>query len=272
MKKTGFIPVSLLAGAMLAHGQFVPPSGSMWSGRPANFTPENYQAVQIGNGYQYVPLRSVSFSGTNLFQLIISYASVLGQIALPNLQTIDVAHSFGGLFQVQQNPSLTNLSAPILRVLGNGTVITGNPLLASINFSGLVSSPTAVQISGTAMRYLSLPSCTNLNALAVNTSTVLTNAVFPKLISSGSVDFHGDSALSTVSLPSYNPSSVAVDSYNACALTASAIDSLLILYVNATASFTGSIDLSGGTSATPDSTGLAYIATLRGQGATILHN
>lgn len=248
MKRTGFIAVALLAGALLAQGQFVPPQpgGGAWiTSVPASANVQNYTVISL---YGASPLCSSAAVTINLATL-------------------------SGFFSVGVT-NLASFSCPSTTSLGSeGISMQDFPLL------GLVAMPA---MTNTGDLYIVNTAITNLivqklksdtGTFQIEANNSLPSISLPNFVTSAEpVTIFNCSSLTNISLPSYVPSNGTEDDFSGNALTAIAIDSLLVVYVSNSAFVSGSIDVSGGTSATPDATGLAYIATLTLRGVTVNTN
>jgi hypothetical protein len=129
----------------------------------------------------------------------------------------------------------------------NNLQFTGAPN-KSMTFHSL-SSLTSITATNSGLIQLSLqsnPLLTNLNLSgSANLSTV--------------INFNSIEALSTVNL-------------NGCAFNATEANKVLSYLANTSTVSNGNLDLSGGTNAALDATGLTHKATLEGRGWTVTHN
>lgn len=184
---------------------------------------------------------------------------------------------------------LSTLNLPLLKHCNQGIFRSGSgvgfSVLTSLNFPELVSHGTPTKTwsgSGTTMTYGFGAS----TSLAITTSSPnLTTINFPKLeyfTASGGVSINITSApaLSTFNI---NPTPKFINgsfTVTGAALNQASVDGILVAlaYMDGTvnapypAYSSKTINLSGGTSATPSATGLAAKATLVARGCTVTHN
>jgi len=176
--------------------------------------------------------------------------SVLASLAWPNLTTLT-----------------PNINTPFM-------VINGQTVLASISLPLLTNCPGRFFVNNNpALPSFSAPSLASVGGnLEMYGNTVMTSVSLPALQTAGVMLIFNNPALASINLSSYVPTNGNTEDYANNALTAAAIDAILTRYVANSAYVSGTINLSGGTTAAPDAAGLALIAILTGRGVTVNHN
>jgi hypothetical protein len=240
---------------------------------------------------------------TNFTTATLDFAPIapyLTSLSAPALTTV------GGNFQ------LSNVSSAIIsfRVLTTVTGSFTGPgtYPSTVDFSSLATIGTqAYLLWGTSLGLLSLPALTSIGSTLIivtftetgvsidlpvlatiggyinGSSTYLTTLNLPSIITiTGGIDFYGFypqfPALTTFSFGAGLLTLGGNCNMAGCALDLASVDGILasLAALNGTSGTTSydnnTIDLSLGTSATPDAAGLASIAILTGRGNTVNHN
>ncbi len=119
----------------------------------------------------------------------------------------------------------------------------------------------------------------SLGGFDFENDTTLVTLNFPNLIDidptntqGGFLFITGCTLLTTVTLPHFVPNNGGSYSITACALSASTVNAILAQFKAAAGFVSGSLDLSGGTSAAPTGQGITDKATLIGRGVTVTTN
>lgn len=191
-------------------------------------------------------------SGLNIEELI-GYATgannMPGVIALVFKQQTSVAG-----FSINSQLSLLTLSFPNLTAISGASApfsASSNPVLTSINAQSLQSF---------------------VFTSTINFNPALKALSFPALVKSGTLNWAFNAALDTVSLPQWTPANGKNVVLNDCALTQASVDHVLARCVANPAYVSGTVNLSGGSNASPSATGLADAATLTARGVNVSHN
>ncbi len=107
----------------------------------------------------------------------------------------------------------------------------------------------------------------------------LVTVSFPNLIDvdpsntqGGFITITGGFNLTTISMPLFVPTNSITYSFNGNHLNQATVDAILHRFALATSYVSGTLDLSGGSNATPSGTGLTDKGIIQGRGATVLTN
>lgn len=211
---------------------------------------EAYLLCQIANGGSGpgggVTFAATSFDGSGIF---IDTDNQDTSVSFPFLTTLP----FGDVV-IRNSSSIASLTAPNLATIVNGVLIFwANTALTSISFPMLTTCPSGVY------GYL----CTSLTSVSLPLLSV------PVL---GDVDVHGCTLLSAINFASLVPNNGITVNFSGCALVVAGVDQILARCVANAGYVSGTVDLSGGTNATPSAAGLADKATLIGRGCTVNTN
>lgn len=192
---------------------------------------------------------------------------------------------------ITNNTSITNVLFPVLTTITEAFNILGNDSITSLSFSALISSGS-VTFGGTGLLNISLSSFTT-GDFTVNTSPSLNSLSLPVLANSPiGIDIEGTS-LTTLNFPAINNvgSNGFVISNNTLltTLTINATSNLIKLLLQGNAlnvtsvnnilinldsqgNINGTIDLSGGTNASPTGAGIGAVVSLGGKGWIVTTN
>lgn len=225
-----------------------------------------------------------ALTAINFPELLISLATIsftsstaLATITFPKLQRTEVLN-FSGV-------AVTSLSFPSL------TLINGSTTFFNISFCSVLTSMSAPVLtivrgltftSNPALTTVTLTTLTDVVEmdLQIQTHTLLTTISIPALINVGNrIVCSNNPALVTFSLPTTlkKVGGMVID-VQACALNQASVDNILVraAALDGTAGTTlftgGSVNVAGGTNATPSATGLAAKATLISRGCTVANN
>lgn len=206
----------------------------------------------------------------------------------PSLTSIDLSDLLFTLdFQISDNASLTQSSFNNLIQCNQITILT-NSSLESISFNSLVSASKISIADNTSLETIDLSSLDNIRVTAEDTGNGIlyideNNSNLKSIDISGLVTIPsglGGKVISFVSSTGFpNLEEVilnnAVDATNVdirfANLTQTSVDNILVALDTAGYSG-GTVDLSGGTSATPGVSGIAATASLVGKGWTVTTN
>jgi hypothetical protein len=193
----------------------------------------------------------------------------LASISIPSLVTVG-----NGLF-IHDNPNMLTIAFANLVTAAGGLNYTNMPLAGTVTLPKLTTVPFAssgdsVTISNNTMTEMDFPLLTTVaNVFDVDNCSNLVTLHIPVLNSATQVQVVNNAALTTVTFPaSWGITNI---SFNGCALTQTMVDNILIALV-AGAQNNGTVDLSGGTSATPGPTGVTAAATLTANVWTVTTN
>lgn len=183
-----------------------------------------------------------------------------------------------GLVSMSSNATLAVIRLPRL-VTATSITGTSNPLLFSVVLSALKNTTGSAGFNfagNVALTSLSAPLLETVStSLNISGCTALVNLSLPSLITAAGangINASGCTLLANVSLPAYVPTNGRPQTFNACALTEVSVDHILARCVANAGYVSGTINLSGGTSAPPSATGLLDKATLQARGVTVLTN
>lgn len=163
-----------------------------------------------------------------------------------------------GLTRFDANPVLKYIHLPALESFGNeGLSAQNNPSLTSIVLTSLVNGGTD-----------------NFN---ISGDVTLTTVSLPAMITCAtglfqSINAAGCTLLANVSFPNYLPTNGRNITFTGCALSQASVDHILARAVANPAYVSGTINTTGGTSATPGAQGILDKATLQARGVTVLTN
>lgn len=191
------------------------------------------------------PLDSIRFNVTTLKEPIHFEQAHVTNITFPNLTTGD-ANSGDILIRGNQ---LKSFSCP--------------NLISLHNFDNQVCS---------ALTNIDLPNAEFIEFFSQWSATALVSLSLPKLTNSFFMDFHGNTAMTTVSVPLWLPKNGGSFNFSGCALSGTAVNHILARAVANAAFVTGTINLSGGTSAAPSGQGITDKNTLIARGVTVTTN
>lgn len=213
--------------------------------------------------------------------ILVGVSSVMTSLSVPKLQTAN------GVW-IQSNTALTSLNFAALTSCGVGSYISGFKV---VNCSGMATLSVPVlataanfYVSSCPITSLSVPSLTDVAGyLFMSVCNSATSCSFPSLVNIGnnagtSISVNNNSALTTLTLPTTLKSVGGTVSAVGNALSQASIDNILVRLATldgtagTTAYSSKTVRLTGGTNATPSSTGLAAKAILVGRGCTVLHN
>lgn len=169
-------------------------------------------------------------------------------LSFPNLLSIDEAGTYEG-FSIVDCSALTSISFPKLEIIGSTLEINGSPTISSIDLSALESA-NGLYIEGAAITSL------DLSALVT--------------IGGSNIGIASCSALESINLSAFVPTSGGEFGFAGNALTAASVNAILARFVANAAFIAGTIDLSGGTNAAPTGQGLTDVTTLRARGVTVI--
>jgi hypothetical protein len=221
----------------------------------------------------------------------IESTSGLVTLSWPHLVDLDPTNIQGGFLTVSSNTALTSASLPLL--IGSGSLsFGGNPMLTSVSLPSLVSTselafraavnltPSAPNVTTVGFLDLSNGSgCVfDFSALATVTDGIDSDSAtnvsinLPALVDGPASFYSPSTTFVAFNIPAYLPANGAVITFSGCNLTQPMVDQILARGVASAGYVTGTIDTSGGTSATPSVAGLANKAILIGRGITVNTN
>lgn len=179
--------------------------------------------------------------------------STLQSVSFPNLTQIDPTGAYFGVLFFDTDPSLASVSAPLLTIVGGGSVhVTNSPALTTVNLDSLATVGNQLSITG---------------------NTFLTSLSLPALVTATNLfDVSGCTSLSSLSIPVFVPTNTKNVNAANCALNATSVNLVLHRCVLNAGYVNGTVNLSGGTNAAPSGAGVADKATLIGRGVTVLTN
>lgn len=229
--------------------------------------------------YNCSSLQSLSVPNLNNSPIDIGYN--------PNLTSIDLSGLlFTTDFSVSNNTSLTQSSFNNL-IQCNQTFIISNSSLETISFNSLVSASKISIADNTSLETIDLSSIDNIRVQTTDDSNILyideNNSNLKSLNISGLITVPSGtggkviSLVSTTGFPNLEEVILnnAVDATNVdirfANLTQTSVDNILVALDTAGYSG-GTVDLSGGTSATPGVSGIAAASNLVGRGWTVNTN
>lgn len=199
---------------------------------------------------------------------------VMGSTALTSLR-FDALTSLGGTARITGCAALVTLTMPLLASVGGTLDIHGNSSLTALAFAALTYVPgTLGAWNLTALTSLTFPVFALLaGSLDLSGNTSLTSLSLAALTSlAGSLNVSGGSALVTLTVAaSIGTSNGFTFNASGCALNTASVDAILAAFAAGLGGTTsGTIDLSGGTNASPTGgTGNADYLTLTGAGLTV---
>lgn len=196
-------------------------------------------------------ITSLTFNQSTTQEAIdIEQAAQLISVSCPNLTTI----TGNGYFSMDGNSALTSVSCPLLASVlsAPGVQVRNCASLTTVNFNSLTTVGAQLYFNFNAsLVSLSLPSLTTVAA---------------------DLNCQSCPSLTTVSVPLFLPTNGKQVLFDSCALTAASVNHILARCVANAGYVTGTVDLSGGTSAAPSGQGVADKATLIGRGVTVNTN
>jgi len=199
---------------------------------------------------------------------------VMGSTALTSLR-FDALTSLGGTARITGCAALVTLTMPLLASVGGTLDIHGNSSLTALAFAALTYVPgTMGAWNLTALTSLTFPVFALLpGSLDLSGNTALTSLSLAALTSlAGSLNVSGGTALVTLTVAaSIGTSNGFTFNASGCALNTASVDAILAAFAAGLGGTTsGTIDLSGGTNASPTGgTGNADYLTLTGAGLTV---
>lgn len=278
---------------------------TVWEGATINaagYTPailSHYDNVAANGATATFPTITAIDIGN--IQVIVNSLSGLASFPITSF-TANNLYQINGAFSWQPGATLATLTMPALKYIGSDFGATFQGIVGSLSLPALVainggysattsnatsiSMPNLVYIGGLMNPGTNAATTMNFNSLAVIgtsifiLSTVMATFSLPAIISiGGSVNFTGCTILANFSFGSTLKSVSGQCLINNCALTQASVDGILVSLAaldgtNGTTSYNSpfSINLSGGTSATPSATGLTAKAILNGRGVTVTTN
>lgn len=205
----------------------------------------------------------------------------LYETPIPNAQFPALASAVSVI--IYECESLTNISLPALKAhTGPNNYhinVYENHALRTLDLSALVSSASAIAITyNEALTNIMLNKLVFVSSyLYLYDNDALVTLSLPELVSVATFPWNGLSAagcasLANVSLPKYLPTKGRPQSFDGCALTQASVDHILARCVAAGGYTSGTVNLSGGTSASPGTQGTIDKAALQARGVTVLTN
>ena len=181
----------------------------------------------------------------------IGFTPGITSMSWPNLVSIDPTNTQSGYLSIQSNDGLTSVDISSLQTVAGGVSILTNSALTTLITTSLTSSGS-------------------INLASNN----LTSISFPALTTAPDSSFiaNNNSALVSVSIPVFVPTNGKNMSFSGCALNVASVNHILARCVANAGYVTGTVDVSGGTSAAPAGQGAADVITLTGRGVTVNHN
>ena len=249
-------------------------AGTLGSGFSA-ITTLNLGGIQvINNGFNGTLALLTSFVASDLIQCNSDFrmtAATLTTLTLTNLA--NVGGDFGGSYAV-----LTSLSAANLIAINGTLTLTASTLLTSVNLSVLTYIGGTAVISLTTVTTLNLASLQYVGSSAAITAAALINFSLPAIITLNStfqitaanlVTFSfGSTLLKVGGNVTITNAKLDVTSVNSILVSLAALDGT----GGTTAYSSKTVNLSGGTSATPTGAGATAKTTLIGRGCTVTTN
>ena len=145
---------------------------------------------------------------------------------------------------------LVTLNLAALTTVTADVTLSASPNLASLNLNSLVTVPGGCNFETTSLTTISLPALVTVTAgLSANGTPVV-----------------------TFSAPNWLPTDGSSSTFIGCALDVTSVDHILARHVANPAYVSGTVDLSGGTNATPSAQGLIDAGILTGRGVTVITN
>lgn len=203
---------------------------------------------------------------TNIVSLASTFAEMVNiasfdnlvSASFPNLISVDPTSSNSASFSISGHPLLSNISLPLLAILGGGNenIFSTNNILSVLSFPSLtlIDGDIKCEFSDELISFLAhnLITITGYITLAIG--------------------INGCPKLSTIDLSSYLPTNEMDINIKGCALTTQSVEHVLTRCVANAAFVSGIVDLSGGTSVSPLQGAGTPHDTLVARGVTINHN
>ena len=178
----------------------------------------------------------------------VSYFSFNNNDSMVSLD-LSLVTAMSGYSQITGNALLATLDLSALQTVGASLNINQNASLVSIDLSSLTSCPTELRIESNndSLVSVDISSLVTVGNLYIRSSEVLADIIISNALSSLNIDFSRN------------------------ALTELSVDTILDK-LDVAGYSNGTLDLSGGTNATPSAGGLASKANLVGRGWTVTNN
>ena len=172
---------------------------------------------------------------------------------------------------IVDNPVLETVSFPLLEEMQGGPAIKDNALLTSINFDSLTTIHAYTNgVNGLRYGFTEIRNNDSMVTLGFPALTTLDDSAG----GGGGVDFYvrDNNALVNFSFPNVVVPDGSRIRFNNNALSQASIDHILSVCAASVGFASGSINLTGGTNATPSVAGLADKTILTGRGVVVTNN
>lgn len=223
--------------------------------RGANFngvTSITYRHAKMYGGPYVDNVNTVTeISGPNLTEIVSSAEDSTG------------TYRFFGTLEIFQCDLLETISFPLLTTVGN-LYIQDNYALTSVDFSSLVNV-TRTEPIGSSQTALTISRCEPITSISL--------PAFEEIVADfQEVNVYQNTYLTSFSFPNFVPANGSGLYFYDNALNQTSVDHILARCVANAGFVSGTVDISGGTNATPSVSGLADKATLIGRGVTVFTN
>lgn len=207
-----------------------------------------------------------------------SFTSIPGTTSLgfPNLEGFVSYTTAGSTFF---SSDLVSLSMPNLKVALSSQFVIQTSALTALNLNSLITAQTLSFSNLNSLAFLNLPSLQYVKSFNVGFCPGVASINIGALVKCyGNVSINNCAFLDTITLSN---SIIEIDgnfTATTCALTQVSVDNILVKLAalngtGGTVSYNNkTVNLSGGTNATPSATGLAAKAVLQARGCTVTHN
>lgn len=218
--------------------------------------------INILNCDALLGLTLPSLAGGVTLLRIVSCATIVS-FSIPNVDT---------LFRLQVSACdlFTTLESPLLTTLTNLLLISDCTALTELDFSLIETCPTIQIYGNTSLASILFDSITTISSYIQLKNSVITTLAFPLLTTCPSIDLTDNSLLTTFDINTLTIAPTVI-SATGCALNVASVNAILVK-CDALTMTSGTIDLSGGTSAAPTGAGATAAANLVLAGVTVTTN
>lgn len=197
-------------------------------------------------------------------------------LGFPNLEGFVSYNSLGSSFSTSD---LISLSLPNLKVVLAPQFSIQATALTALNLNSLINAQILSFSNLNSLAFLNLPALKYVRSFSVSNSSGLANISINALIKCyGNITINNCAFLDTITLSNGIIEFDGNFTATTCALTQISVDNILVKLAalngtGGTVSYNNkTVNLSGGTNATPSATGLAAKAVLQARGCTVTHN
>lgn len=207
-----------------------------------------------------------------------NFTAIAGTTSLgfPNLQGFVSYETLGSTFSTSD---LVSLSMPNLKVVLASQFSIQATALTALNLNSLINAQMLSFSNLNSLAFLNLPVLNYVKSFNVSTSPGLANISINSLVKCyGNITINNCAFLDTITLSNSIIEFAGNFTATTCALTQVTVDNILVKLAalngtGGTVSYDNkTVNLSGGTNATPSATGLAAKAVLQARGCTVTHN